>query len=97
MPGSASADVPSVSNRGGSLFANVTNDHTLVFGTATDYVSAPAKLIDKSSGNVWNDDFTLVYATVEDLGSVPVNPSAEPTIKTASMSHFPSNDFKNWF
>jgi hypothetical protein len=96
MPGSASADVPSVSNRGGSLFANVTNSHTLVFGTATDYVIAPAKLIDKSSDNVWNDDFTLIYGTVEGLGSVTVNSYSEPTINTASISHFSSSDLKNW-
>ena len=95
MPSSAGADVPSVSNRGDSLFANVTNDHTLVVGTATDYVSAPAKLIDKSGGNVWNDGFTLVYGTVEELGSVAVNPSSETTINPASMSHLSSNDFQN--
>ena len=44
-------------------------------------------------GDIWNDDFTLVYGTVEDLGSVAGNPSPKPTINNASMSHFSSDDF----
>ena len=66
MPGSASADVPSVTNPGSYLTSELNDDFPLVYGIP----DAPAKLtrpIAASNMIMVNDDFSLVYGTPDDL------------------------------
>ena len=57
MPGSASADIPSVTNVGSQLVSNHNDDFSLVYGTP----DAPTKVILRAANNMVNDDFSLVF------------------------------------
>ena len=79
MPGGARADVPAVSPTGSTLFDNLNDDFSLVFGTP----DAPAKLKTASISGAYNDDFSLVFGT----------PDSPAKLKTASISGVYNDDF----
>ena len=57
MPGGARADVPAVSSTSSTLFDNLNDDFSMVFGTP----DAPAKLKASTANWEYNDDFSMVY------------------------------------
>ncbi len=71
MPGTASADVPAVTNPGSYLVNNLNDDFSLVYGTP----DSPAKvtLIAGANFNSMNDDFSLVYGTPDSPAKVKLN------------------------
>ena len=90
MPGGARADVPVVSSTSSSLFDNLNDDFSMVFGTPDSGLVlggvSPRVLVNvktASIGGVWNDDFSLVFGT----------PDAPAKLKTASISGAYNDDF----
>ena len=79
MPGTASADVPTVTNVGSPGASNWNDDFSLVYGTP----NAPAKVKLGAISGPYNDDFSLVFGT----------PDAPPKVKLATISGSWNDDF----